>query len=143
MSLIRHRNLTVQGLSYNEYVGTGYPPTDVTSQAALGDIYIDLGQPHRVFYWGGNQWNSWTSMQSCMDNLHPSSKPDRILMPTAKQFSWVPSTGLRGYSESVSKRLVTRPDNTDTHVGVFAKAHSLTIDSPRIDVQAIEPLQRA
>ena len=140
MSLIRQRYLTVQHHTYSEYVGAG-DPLDLNPPQTPGDVYIDIELPYRVLYWDGELWKQWVSMSTSMDHPHPTLIPTRILSPTTKQFSWLPSSGYNGYLNMLSKRLGdSRPDNAITHVTAFAATHSLTKDSPRL-VQTPRPTQ--
>ena len=140
MSLIRQRYLTVQHYTYSEYVGAG-DPLDLNPPQTPGDVYIDIELPYRVLYWDGELWKQWVSMSTSMDHPHPTLIPTRILSPTTKQFSWLPSSGYNGYLNMLSKRLGdSRPDNAITHVTAFAATHSLTKDSPRL-VQTPRPTQ--
>jgi hypothetical protein len=134
MALLKHTILTVQQYTYSEYVGVGDPLAILNPVLAPGDIYIDLADPHRILYWTGQIWNQWTSMGACMDHLNPTLTPTRILLPTSKQFSWVPSSGRIGYQDIVARRLGPREDCAKTHVTIFAKTNSLTIDSPQIPI---------
>jgi hypothetical protein len=140
MSLIRQRYLTVQHYTYSEYVGAG-DPLDLNPPQTPGDVYIDIELPYRVLYWDGELWKQWVSMSTSMDHPHGTLIPTRILSPTTKQFSWLPSSGYNGYLNMLSKRLGdSRPDNAITHVTAFAATHSLTKDSPRL-VQIPRPTQ--
>jgi hypothetical protein len=140
MSLIRQRYLTVQHHTYSEYVGAG-DPLDLNPPQTPGDVYINIELPYRVLYWDGELWKQWVSMSTSMDHPHPTLIPTRILSPTTKQFSWLPSSGYNGYLNMLSKRLGdSRPDNAITHVTAFAATHSLTKDSPRL-VQTPRPTQ--
>jgi hypothetical protein len=129
MALLRRKDILSAGYNYVEYVGSGNPPHDVNSAKKPGDIYVDLGSPHRVLFWNGHLWEEWTSMQTSMQHTHPTLDPARIIMPTAKQFSWVVASGYQGFSSSVSKRLGARQDNVDTHVKIFVKVNSFSMEA--------------
>jgi hypothetical protein len=69
----------------HEFRGIGRPPDNLAPVPAAGDIYLDLSNPHRVFYLGASAWIEWTGLSTQCS--HPTQN-DKTLYPDPKKISW-------------------------------------------------------
>jgi hypothetical protein len=133
MEAFPNKRMEVQGCSYLEYRGRGPPPSTITPQATPGDIYLDVVGPYQVWVRRTDGWKEWQSMQTTQKCPHPSQP--RILMPTTKRFSWVPSSGIETYTRTVLQRLSNRKDDANTHVGIILSGEGIIQAPPIVSTQ--------